>query len=156
MNKEELKIMELYLENPISASKQDVRGEAFKHILVQMRTLLEEGKLLVKDKRREKTFTSIEKLQQYNFYDNMFWKLNDLEVKENKVKKELEGISLNREMKLIEQRVEDYKTQIDEKRKWQDKQEKEVESKQQEINQKREELGKLASIISGIEIILEN
>jgi len=156
MNMEEKSVLELYLENPLAASKKDVKGEQLKKLLVQVRTLLEDGKLLVKDKQREKAFSSIEKLQKYNFYDNIFWELNNLEVKENEIRKTLSESSLHGKMKDKEQEISEFKNMIDENLKLLTKKEKEAENTEQEIDENKNKLAEFASKISGIKITIKN
>jgi hypothetical protein len=80
--KEEKEMLELFITNPILALKKDPKAEIFKKILKDMKNLIEEGEIELKDKEKEKRLEALEEIAKYDFFGKVFWKMNELQKKQ--------------------------------------------------------------------------
>lgn len=121
----EKEMLELFITNPILALKKDPKAELFKKILKDMKTLIEEGEIELKDKEKEKRLEALEEILKFDFFGKVFWKMNELQKKqldlnktistsaaksdlEKEVNKEKE---INREINELKEKIENNEKQ---------------------------------------------
>ncbi len=85
--KEEKEMLELFITNPILALKKDPKADLFKKILKDMKNLIEEGEIELKDKEKEKRLEALEEIAKYDFFGKVFWKMNELQKKQSDLNK---------------------------------------------------------------------
>jgi len=111
VSEEEREMLDEFLINPILALKKDPKAEVFKRVLVQISKAIEEGAVELKDKEKEKRLSALQEIINFDFFGKVFWKMNEIQKKQNDLNKELEKSaakeSLSKEeTKLKEMRVE--------------------------------------------------
>ncbi len=120
VTKEEKEMLDLFITNPILALKKDPKAELFKKILKDMKGLIEEGEIELKDKEKEKRLEALENILKFDFFGKVFWKMNELQKRQidlnksistNAAKGDLEKEitkqkELNREINDLKERIE--------------------------------------------------
>ena len=80
--KEEKEMLDLFITNPILALKKDPRAELFKKILKDMKQLILDGEIELKDKEKEKRLEALDEIAKFDFFGKVFWKMNELQKKQ--------------------------------------------------------------------------
>lgn len=87
LEKESERMLNSYLQDCFNALKQDPKGEILKQVLQEMRKAIDAGKIAFKEeKEKAKKMQAAKELEEYDFFNNFFWKLNEIE-------KQLPGLS---------------------------------------------------------------
>ena len=81
IDKEKQDILSGMLTNPMLALKKDPSGEKFKEILSEVVKAIKEGQIELKEREREKRLNALNELLTFNFFEKVFWKLNDIQKK---------------------------------------------------------------------------
>ena len=98
IDKEKQDILEGMITNPMLALKKDPSGEKFKEILQEIVKAITDGQIELKDREKEKRLGALNELLTFNFFEKVFWKLNEIQkrqteidgkLKENMVQKEI-------------------------------------------------------------------
>lgn len=76
-----------YLESPVLAIKQDPKAEGLKKLLALLEQLIKDNTLSLKDRDRDKCINSITALKEFDFFTNIFWKLNDADSRKYALEK---------------------------------------------------------------------
>ena len=109
--------LRLYMTNPFIAIKRDPKGEELKKILQEVRQLVENGGITLKDEReKEKKLEALENLIEFNFFDEIFWEMNKAEAELNRADKELSGMKVYSEISGHEDNARKRNSEINEKR----------------------------------------
>lgn len=82
-------ILELILTNPLIALKKDAKAEKFKSVLEETKKAIEDGKIELKEKEREKRLNALNELLVFDFFENVFWKLNEIQKEQDRLNKEI-------------------------------------------------------------------
>jgi hypothetical protein len=105
MRKDEKDLLIAFITNPVLALKKDVNGKRFKEILKEIIKAIEEGKIELKDREKEKRLGALRELINFNFFEKIFWRLNEIQRKlietEHKIKE-----SIGQKMLLAEEEKE--------------------------------------------------
>jgi hypothetical protein len=123
ISKEQEDLLNGFITNPLIALKQDVDGKKFKEILKEILKAIEDEKIDLKPKEKEKRIDALQELINFDFFEKIFWKLNEIqkkqleienELKENNVKKQFEIENnlikeLNRENEKINDEITHFK-----------------------------------------------
>ncbi|MCX8158415.1 MAG: hypothetical protein N3D73_01995 [Candidatus Diapherotrites archaeon] len=128
INKEEIELLKDYLEDIELASKRDPKAQKFKTILEEIKKAVEEDKINLKKEEREKRLKALQTLIEYDYFNNIFWRLNEIEKKKNLISKSLEN---NKILLEIEEKEECLKNKL-----------KEYEELKKEIKIKEESISK--------------
>lgn len=86
---EEKNILNGFLTNPILTLRSDPKGIVFKQILAQIVTAIELEKIDFKDKEKEKKLAALNEIIAFDFFDKMFWRMNELQRKQTELDKKL-------------------------------------------------------------------
>jgi len=98
IDKEKQDILDGMITNPMLALKKDPSGEKFKEILQEIVKAIDGGQIELKDREKEKRLGALNELLTFNFFEKVFWKLNEIQkmqteidgkLKENMAGKEL-------------------------------------------------------------------
>lgn len=88
--KEEREILEAFIVNPLLAIRKDPKGEKLKKVLKEVRKAVEEDQIVLKEKEKEKRLAALEELLAFDFFENVFWKINDAQKRQVEIEKEIE------------------------------------------------------------------
>ncbi len=120
LNEKEKNLLNQYLSNPLLAEKQDVRGEVLKSLLINVEKCVNDGGIVLKDKERGKRLGALQRLIEYDFYSEIFWKSNELASELNSLEKEMDAnafqsriSSLERNLKEINAKADDAKSEAE-------------------------------------------
>jgi len=75
--------------NPMLVLKGDPRAFTLKQILGELKKAIEEEKVELKDKEKEKRLSAIDEIMTFNFFEKVFWKLNEVQKKQVDIEKAL-------------------------------------------------------------------
>ncbi len=89
LREDQKEILELILTNPLLALKKDTKAEKFKSVLEEVKKAIEEGKIELKEKEREKRLNALNELLVFDFFENVFWKLNEIQKEQDRLTKEI-------------------------------------------------------------------
>jgi hypothetical protein len=151
ISKEQEELLNGFITNPLLALKQDVDGKRFKEILKEILSAIEDGKIEIKPKEKEKRIDALQELITFDFFEQVFWKLNDIqkkvveiekEIKENVSKQEIENETsklgqLQRDRnKILEELEHHKKTKISIQEKIDDEKKRIIDFAQNSLNKK--------------------
>jgi hypothetical protein len=88
--KEEKDMLQEFIDNPILALKKDPKAEVFKKVLNEVRKAVEEGEVELKEKEKEKRLQALQEIINFDFFGNVFWKMNEIQKKQGELNKALE------------------------------------------------------------------
>tara|TARA_Y100000310_G_C20699005_1_gene827937 strand:+ start:4340 stop:5623 length:1284 start_codon:yes stop_codon:yes gene_type:complete len=75
--------------NPLHLLKKDPKGESVKVLLQELKNVIKSGAVELKDREKIKRLAALDELLAFNFFSNVFWKLNELDSGLQQVEKEL-------------------------------------------------------------------
>ncbi|MFA6268227.1 MAG: hypothetical protein WCW13_00720 [archaeon] len=109
---EEKEMLEQFMVNPILALKKDPKAEIFKKVLLEICKAIEENEVELKDKEREKRLNSLQELINFDFFGKVFWKMNELQKKQNDLNKELESSPAKKEVEKEETKLKELESEL--------------------------------------------
>lgn len=89
ISREEKNTLDGFITNPIIALRTDPKGENFKKILTEVVKAIEDEKIEFKEKEREKKLQSLNDIIAFDFFDKMFWRMNEIQRKQIELEKSL-------------------------------------------------------------------
>ena len=98
ISREERELANSYFQNVLVASKRDPKGEQLKKILSLVLSMVEDGTISMKDKEKEKRVQSLREVMEYDFFSEVFWKLNSLESEIIAIEKKISEFPLNKKI----------------------------------------------------------
>ena len=149
---EEKELLESYLSNPFNAVKKDIKAEKLKKFLQQLKPLIENETIGLKDKEKEKKLQAINELLSFNFFDNVFWELNKVETQLIELSKKIEKIELNRKLNYLEAEAKRTEKEIEAKQIELVKTKASIEKSSQSLEQLRQKIQQISSQSFGEEI----
>jgi len=139
---EEKEMLALFLTNPMFALKKDPKADVFKRVLSEVVKAIEQGKIELKDKEKEKRLGALQEIINFDFFGSVFWKMNEIQKKQADLNKLLEKSETKRDIeneenkvKSIENEIEENKGEIFQKEKLLANSKKEIESELKEIKE---------------------
>ncbi|MFH1586704.1 MAG: hypothetical protein ABID38_02515 [Candidatus Diapherotrites archaeon] len=105
LNEREKNMLNQYLSNPLLAEKQDLRGEILKSLLINMENCIKDGAIILKDKERGKRLAALQRLIEYDFYSEIFWKSNEIASELNSIEKEMENNAFQSKISSLERNL---------------------------------------------------
>jgi hypothetical protein len=87
---DEEEILEAFMVNPLLALKKDPKGEKLKNVLKEVKKAIKEDQIVLKEKEKEKRLAALEELLAFDFFENVFWKINETQKRQIEIEKELE------------------------------------------------------------------
>lgn len=94
MPNEKKELLNAFITNPIIALKSDPKGIEFKKILNEIIQAIEEGKIELKDKEKEKKLSALNEIISFDFFEKIFWKLNEIQVSQIEIDKKIKECSV--------------------------------------------------------------
>lgn len=95
---EERDLANSYFQNVLVASKRDPKGEQLKKILSRVLAMVEDGTISMKEKEKEKRVQALREVMEYDFFSEVFWKLNSLESEILGVERRISEFPLNKKI----------------------------------------------------------
>ncbi|MDO8634525.1 MAG: hypothetical protein Q7K34_04510 [archaeon] len=95
---EERDLANSYFQNVLVASKRDPKGEQLKKILSRVLAMVEGGAISMKEKEKEKRIQALREVMEYDFFSEIFWKLNSLESEIMAIDKKISEFPLNKKI----------------------------------------------------------
>ena len=118
LEKEQERILNSYLQDCFNALKQDVKGEELKELLAELEKAINSGKITFKDeKEKGKKLQALKELQRFDFFNEFFWKLNELDKKLSSIEQDLEKSTLFKELNALQARLESIEREASQKSK---------------------------------------
>jgi hypothetical protein len=107
LEKETERMLTAYLRDAFNALRQDPKGETLKEVLKELEKAVDAGKISFKDeKEKGKKIQEIEKLKGFDFFNEFFWKLNELDKKLSGIEAEIEKSTLFKDLNALQARIE--------------------------------------------------
>jgi hypothetical protein len=85
IDNEKEEVLQEFLNNPLFALKKDLNGAKFKEILKEVKKAIEQEKIDLKEKEKEKRLSALQELISFDFFENVFWKLNEIQKRKNEI-----------------------------------------------------------------------
>jgi peptidoglycan hydrolase CwlO-like protein len=101
-------------ENPLQLLKLDPKGENIKAVLLQLRKAIEDGLIELKEKERGKRLSAINELLAFNFFANVFWKLNQIDRQLRALEGEMAKRPIVGEISSLEKKLQDLEKSVQE------------------------------------------
>ncbi|MDD5148446.1 MAG: hypothetical protein PHH08_03190 [Candidatus ainarchaeum sp.] len=117
LSREHLDFLQDFLHNPVIALKRDPKGEYFKALLKELDSQFSAGNLELKEKDFEKKQALLQELLEFDFFENFFWKSNNIEIELQKVEKELRHSDFSKRLFEEEKSVREKQSLLDEMKK---------------------------------------
>lgn len=112
ISREERELANSYFQNVLLASKHDPKGEQLKKILSRVLSMVEDGTISMKDKEKEKRILALKEVIEYDFFSEVFWKLNSLESEIISIEKKISEFPLNKKISDAERELVVYKREL--------------------------------------------
>jgi hypothetical protein len=113
ISKEHENVLNGFITNPMLGLKSDPGGEKFKEILQEIVKAIEDGKIDLKEKEKEKRMNALNEILTFNFFEQVFWKLNEIQKQQKEVE---EGVNTNpaqKELAVLEEEVKEKEKEIE-------------------------------------------
>ncbi|MCD6478860.1 MAG: hypothetical protein J7L44_03150 [Candidatus Diapherotrites archaeon] len=145
MDSELYKSLEKLISEPWLLLKADPKGASIKAVLKELKKAVAEGTIALKEREKKRSIATIEKLLQLDFFSELFWPLNEIEVEINRIEKEIKAMDINERIRKLKLEVSGLERGLVEK-----KQEMERYTKELEKARRRVEIGagSLAQLLS--------
>ncbi|MEI7962033.1 MAG: hypothetical protein WCI04_06890, partial [archaeon] len=111
---EEKEMLALFLTNPMFALKKDPKADVFKRVLSEVVKAIEQGKIELKDKEKEKRLGALQEIINFDFFGSVFWKMNEIQKKQADLNKLLEKSETKRDIENEENKVKSIENEIEE------------------------------------------
>ncbi len=89
IDKEQEELLKQFITNPLLALKKDVNGKQFKEILKEIVKAIDDEKIDLKEREKEKRLGALQELINFDFFEKIFWKLNDMQKKLLEIEKQI-------------------------------------------------------------------
>jgi len=114
IQKEEKDILDAFLTNPILALRSDPKGETLKSVLQEIVKAIESNKIEFKDKEKEKKLGALNEILAFDFFEKMFWKMNEIQKKQTQLDKEISSTGVFEQKQKLEKKIEENERKINE------------------------------------------
>jgi len=104
---EQKEILNGFLTNPMLALKKDPKAETFKQVLAEVMKAIEDEKLELKDKEKEKRLSALQELIAFDFFGKVFWKMNEIQKRQVELTKALEKNSAQKQILKDEEKIKE-------------------------------------------------
>jgi len=94
-----------FIKEPLNLFGQDLKGEEFKQLLIELRNALIADKIDLKEKEKARTVEEIDKLLDMDFFTEFFWKENEIDRKLTKLVEQEHGMSIRSEIRALENSI---------------------------------------------------
>ena len=108
-------LLRLYVQNPFIALKSDPKGAVLKKLLGDVKGLVKDDSIALKEKEKVKRLRDLDELIEFNFFDEIFWKLNSIDAKINEVEKELSGLAISQQIDTVNKEIDAAVRELEEK-----------------------------------------
>ena len=109
---EERDLANTYFQNVLVASKRDPKGEQLKKILSRVLAMVEDGTISMKEKEKEKRVQALREVMEYDFFSEVFWKLNSLESEIMAIERKISEFPLNKKISEAEHELASAKREL--------------------------------------------
>ncbi len=155
LSAEERELASHYFQNIFIASKRDPKAVTLKKILSRLLELVENGTIGLKEKEKEKKVAAIKELLEYDFFSELFWKLNSLEAELSTIDKQISEDQLSSKILALEKEISRVSMQATLKQSENQKIFQKQEQREKEFQAARLGVQDAASSITGQKIVLE-
>lgn len=112
LTKEEKNTLDSFLTNPIIALRSDPKAASFKQILAMVVRAIEDEKIDFKEKEKEKKLAALNDIIAFDFFDKMFWKMNELQKKQIELDKKLSDNRAYEEIERLKVKQKDAQNEL--------------------------------------------
>lgn len=102
---EEKVLLTSYLSNPFLALKKDNKAETLKKMFHYIKGLIDDGKISLKEKEKEKKINALNQLMEYDFFENFFWELNEIDKKLNEVEARISSLNISAKISSLKNEI---------------------------------------------------
>jgi len=78
--------------------KSDPKAKGIKEILAEMKNAIEKNAIEMNEKEKKQTLAQIDALLAKDFFNEIFWPINELDAKINRIEKELKSIEVSKKL----------------------------------------------------------
>ncbi|MBU0662373.1 MAG: hypothetical protein ABH854_05675 [Candidatus Diapherotrites archaeon] len=107
-------LLNAYLTNPFLAAKQDPKAEILKKLLADVEQMVRNGIISLKEKERAKKMRALAELKDYDFFGELFWKLNKIDAEIAATEREIESSKISAEISGIERGLNAISNEVEE------------------------------------------
>ena len=154
MQPEKSAMLSEYIANPFIALKKDPKAEILKQVLSELKSAIAEGKVPMKEKEKEKRISALEELLKFDFFENVFWKLNKAESEFLALEKEEKEQGILSKISKKQAELAEVERQVQEKGSELNSAKDGIEKEEENIAMIKEKLTELLEQISGQQITL--
>ena len=148
-----LELAEMYVATPFNALRRDPKGEHLKKIASGARAAIESGGISFKgESEKEKRLLELERLEKFDFFENIFWEMNKAKVELAQTEKQLNEDEATKEIAYAERKVSEHEKDIAKTTSALARLKSEQFKLKLEVEQKRESLRAMAEKISWCEV----
>jgi hypothetical protein len=140
IDKEKKELLQDFMNNPLLALKKDLKGKEFKEILGEILKAIDDEKIDLKEKEKEKRIGALQELINFDFFEKVFWRLNEIQKKQAELNKKM------KENKAV-QKINEKKDEKNRKEKEIEELEKEIGIEKTKITEKKEKNQKNKSVL---------
>jgi len=147
--------LRLFQSNPLQLLKRDPKGETVKEILSELREAITAGLVELKPKEKEKKLSAIDELLAFNFFSDVFWKLNELDSKLQAIEKKMKSNKAIAQQGLLEKKLSTAEKEIQEAGFSLDESKNLLERTNEEIVSLKQKIEDILKEISALDVVLK-
>jgi len=156
INKEDKELLDCFIINPILALKKDVNGKQIKSILEEVKKAIEDEKIELKEKEREKRMDALVELINFDFFGRIFWKVNEIQKEVNEIDAIINKSKVLKDIEKKENSILDLKQKVESKNSEIKTILSQINSLKQKNDENIEKISEFAQKALGKKIVLQN
>jgi len=94
-----------FIKEPLNLFSNDLKGEEFKQLLIELKSTLMADKIDLKEKEKARTVEEIDRLLNMDFFAEFFWKENEIDRNLTKLKEQEHGMNIKSEINALKNSV---------------------------------------------------
>jgi predicted nucleic acid-binding Zn-ribbon protein len=152
LNEQEKSLLSFYLSNPFLALKKDANAVVLKKLLAYIKELVFKGEISLKEKEKAKKLSALNELLEYNFFDEVFWKLNEIEKKSIEIESKINSLNVSKKISSLQEEINSLRNSLKVYSKELENQKNKTKKISLEISSLKDSLERKASDFSGKKI----
>lgn len=108
-------LLKNFLTNPIVALRSDISGEKIKEILKEVIDAINDEKIELKEKEKEKKLDALQELIAFDYFGKIFWKVNEIQKEISEIDSQINQSKITNDINNKEKEINELKKSVDKK-----------------------------------------
>lgn len=148
-------LLKNFLTNPIVALRSDISGEKIKEILKEVIDAINDEKIELKEKEKEKKLDALQELIAFDYFGKIFWKVNEIQKELSKIDAQINQSEVTKDINNKERETNELKKEVDKKNEEITNLENQINSLNNKIMNEKNKISNFAKNVLNKKIIIE-